>query len=128
MPGPQAPSEEERAAREVLRSPPAPWCLACQLGNTTSKPRRKLTFDQQDIGQARVVLDFTYMKTTGEFADPGEVPAQADRFSVTLLMVDRGTQMSRASPAEAKELAGRMANRVAKFLDKLEHSGHVAQR
>eukprot|EP00974_Lingulodinium_polyedra_P103345 10007301-Lingulodinium_polyedra.AAC.1 len=59
------------------------------------------------------------MKTSGEFADPGEVPPQAERFSATLLMVDRDSQMIRAVPAETKTVTDRMTGEVVKFLDKL---------
>ena len=93
VPAPHEPTPEERAAHEVLHMPPADWCLACQLGNATSKPHHKLTYERQDIGKARARMDFAFMKTSGEFAEPGEVPPQAERFSTTLVAVDRDTHM-----------------------------------
>ena len=44
--GPRGPTPEERAARDVLHVPPADWRVACQLGNATSEPRRRLTRDK----------------------------------------------------------------------------------
>ena len=65
------------------------------------------------------MLDFTYMKTSGEFSGPGEVPPQADRFSVTLIMLDRDTHIVKAAPAESKEVAPRMVGAVCNFSKKL---------
>ena len=47
VPGPQAPTAEERAAHEVLHMVPADWCESCVRGNSTAMPHKKLTYDKK---------------------------------------------------------------------------------
>ena len=63
---PAAPTDEEREAHELLHMTPAPWCESCIRWNHTPKPRRSLSFAQKDVGKARVVMDYAYLKTDGE--------------------------------------------------------------
>ena len=66
-------------------------------GNQTTKPHRNLTYDQKDIGVSKILLDFAYLKTDGEWCMLGEVePPPAELYATTLIMVDSDTLTIRA--------------------------------
>ena len=44
---PDAPTQEEREAHNLLHMTPAAWCEACVRRNQTTKPHRNLTYDQE---------------------------------------------------------------------------------
>ena len=71
------------------------------------------------VGRARVVQGFTYTKTNGEFAEVGEIPRQAERFSSTLLVVARDTHTVHVMPGEVTEITPRMVNGVIEILSLL---------
>ena len=66
-----------------------------------------------------MLFDFTFMKTSGEFAALGEIPEVADRFSVSLVMLDRDSQMIRVLGLEEKTITPYVINEAAKFMDDL---------
>ena len=91
---PNEPTPEEREAHNLLHMTPAAWCESCMRGNQTTKPHRNLTYDQQDIGVSKILLDFAYLKTDGEWCMLGEVePPPAELYATTLIMVDSDTPM-----------------------------------
>ncbi|CAK0790198.1 unnamed protein product, partial [Prorocentrum cordatum] len=116
--GPAAPTDEERAAHELLHLTRAPWCEACVRGNETTKPRKTLTFDQKDTGKAQITLDFCYLKTNGDWTEIGdEEPPAADIFPTTLVMADRGTLMFNAVSMPTKAVTDYAIASVSSFIE-----------
>ena len=95
--GPSEPTPEEREAHNLLHMTKAAWCESCMRGNQTTKAHRNLTYDQKDIGASKILLDFAYLKTDGEWGAMGEdEPPPAELFATTLIMVDSDTLTIRA--------------------------------
>lgn len=93
--GPNEPTPEEREAHNLLHMTQAAWCESCMRGNQTTKPHRNLTYDQKEIGASKILLDFAYLKTDGEWGTLGDVePPAAELFATTLIMVDSDTDDS----------------------------------
>ena len=62
----------------LMHTPPAAWCEQCVRGHGAAKPHKVVAFDTKDIAKARVVMDYAYLKTDGEFAVVGKTPPVAD--------------------------------------------------
>ncbi|CAK0875518.1 unnamed protein product, partial [Prorocentrum cordatum] len=116
--GPAAPTDEERAAHELLHLTRAPWCEACARGNETTRPHKTLAFDQKDTGKAQITLDFCYLKTNGDWAEIGdEEPPAADIFATTLVMADRDTLMFYAVSMPTKAVTDYAIASVSSFIE-----------
>ncbi|CAK0813201.1 unnamed protein product [Prorocentrum cordatum] len=116
--GPAAPTDAERAAHELLHLTRAPRCEACARGNETTKPRKTLTFDQKDTGEAQITLDFCHLKTNGDWTETGEVePPVADIFATTLVMADRDTLMFNAISMPTKAVTDNAIASVSSLIE-----------
>ena len=120
VPAPGGPTPEEREAHNVLHMTPAAWCEFCAQGNQTTKPHRNLTYDQKDIAMSKILLDFAYLKTDGEWCMLGEPePPAAELFATTLIMVDSGTLTMRAVSLPTKAVGEYSIASVLDFMESL---------
>ena len=120
IPPPREPSASEKRDHEVTHTPFQPWCEFCVLGYAASKPHERLTFEQKDTAKAKVLTDYTYMKTNGEFTPMGAIqPEVAELFATTLLIVDRDTLVLKAISMPTKAVTDYAVEGDVHFTDRL---------
>ena len=66
-----------------------------------------------------MVIDYTFVKTSGEFSLPVEVPLQQDRFSVCLLVLDRDNHFMMALPGDGQGVSDYYVQGVLDFIRRL---------
>ena len=82
IPGPKAPTEEERAAHSITHYPPEPWCEFCAMGRGKDDPHFRVDFDNKDNTSPIIACDFAQLRGDGE--DGGT----ADSVGETLVAYD----------------------------------------
>ena len=99
--GPDATTESERTAREIIHLPPALWCATCVLG--------------RDIETPHVIIAMAFAVRKARAEDGGV----DDDLETYLAIVDSSADCMRAIPAETQGATDDLASSVADFVKKL---------